>query len=90
MTFEYPPDRADFWNDYVENVGWGIGSDTEYDQFLNDAPHLGDLFDIWSDPNADDAEQARAYGEFWEILAEYGLYERSFDWETFREEYGAA
>lgn len=87
MTFEYGPDREEFWNDYVERVGWGIGSENEYDRFLNDEQRLGDLFDIWSDPNADDAEQDRAYGEFWELLAEYGLDRDSFDWHSFREQY---
>lgn len=88
LTFEYGPDRTEFWNDYVENVGFGISSADEYDRFLNDQQHLGNLFDTWANPYADDDAQARAYGEFWEILEEYGLDLDSFDWQTFRELYG--
>lgn len=87
MTFEYPPDREEFWNDYVENAGWGVPSEDIYDRFLNDRDRLFELFDVWADPNADDAEQAQKYGEFWAILEEYGLDLDSFDWQTFREQY---
>jgi hypothetical protein len=88
LTFEYGPDRADFWDDYVDRVGWGIpGGEDSYQEFLNDAPELSRLFDIWSDPNEDDARQHEAYGDFWQILAEYGLDLDSFDWVSFREEY---
>lgn len=74
----------------MERVGWGLDSEAEYDRFLNDEARLGNLFDIWSDPNADDAEQDRAYGEFWELLEAYGLDRDSFDWHSFREKYGSA
>ena len=89
MTFEYGPDRADFWDDYRERVGWGVDSQDTYQRFLDMEQTLSGLFDIWADPNEDDAEQSAAYGDFWTLMEEeFGLEKDSFDWHTFREQYG--
>lgn len=88
MSFEYPPDRQEFWNDYVERVGWGIDSEFAYQNFLAEQNSIGKLFDLWADPNQDNWVQSAAYGAFWAELAAWGLEQDSFDWHAFRELYG--
>jgi len=87
LTFSYGPDRAAFWDDYVDRVGWGVDSEYQYERFLEQQDYLGGLFNIWSDPNAPDWAQSVTYQEFWAALAEFGLDSDSFDWHTFREKY---
>lgn len=75
----------------MERVGYDYETSQEYQNFLDREEYLGQLFDIWSDPNRDDVEQYLAYGDFWDILHdEFGLDRDSFDWHQFKEQYATS
>jgi hypothetical protein len=87
LTFEYQGDRKEFWLDYVERAGWGVESESAYENFLQHERYLGNLFNIWANPNEDDWAQSIAYREFWDELARWGLDKDSFDWHAFKQKY---